>query len=55
MKGLKRILAVLLSVLFVSVMMCSCTDENGKDTNIDPFMASYPELLDIGIMQTCVC
>ena len=21
----------------------------------DPFMASYPELLDIGIMQTCVC
>ena len=30
-------------------------DENGKDTGIDPFMASYPELLDIGIMQTCVC
>lgn len=29
--------------------------ENGKDTGIDPFMASYPELLDIGIMQTCVC
>ncbi|MGN0483882.1 MAG: SPASM domain-containing protein [Lachnospiraceae bacterium] len=29
--------------------------ENGKDTGIDPFMASFPELLDIGIMQTCVC
>ena len=28
---------------------------NGKETNEDPFMASYPELLDIGIMQTCVC
>ena len=30
-------------------------DENGNDTGIDPFMASFPELLDIGIMQTCVC
>lgn len=30
-------------------------DENGKDTGKDPFMTSYPELLDIGIMQTCVC
>jgi len=30
-------------------------DKDGKDTGIDPFMASYPELLDIGIMQTCVC
>jgi radical SAM protein with 4Fe4S-binding SPASM domain len=29
--------------------------ENGKDTGVDPFMTSYPELLDIGIMQTCVC
>lgn len=28
---------------------------NGKDTGVDPFMASFPELLDIGIMQTCVC
>lgn len=25
------------------------------DTNVDPFMCSFPELLDIGIMQTCVC
>lgn len=29
--------------------------ENGKDTGEDPFMASFPELLDIGVMQTCVC
>ena len=36
-------------------MRTGVIDENGKDTNIDPFMASYPELLDIGIMQTCVC
>ena len=33
----------------------SVLDENGKDTGVEPFMASYPELLDIGIMQTCVC
>lgn len=30
-------------------------DENGKDTGMDPFMASFPELIDVGIMQTCVC
>ena len=36
-------------------MRTGILDENGKDTGIDPFMASYPELLDIGIMQTCVC
>ena len=29
--------------------------KDGKDTGVDPFMASYPELLDVGIMQTCVC
>ena len=29
--------------------------ENGKDTGKDPFMASFPELLDIGIMNRCVC
>lgn len=29
--------------------------EDGKDTGKDPFMASYPELLDVGVMQTCVC
>lgn len=36
-------------------MRTGVLDEHGKDTNVDPFMASYPELLDIGIMQTCVC
>lgn len=30
-------------------------NEEGKDTGIDPFMCAFPELLDIGIMQTCVC
>lgn len=29
--------------------------KDGKDTGKDPFMTSFPELLDIGIMQTCVC
>ena len=28
--------------------------ENGKDTGRDPFMASFPELLDIGIMGHCI-
>lgn len=27
---------------------------DGKDTGIDPFMASFPELLDIGIMGHCI-
>lgn len=27
--------------------------ENGKDTDVDPFMASYPELIDVGIMGSC--
>lgn len=30
-------------------------DENGKDTGVDPFMASMPELIDVGIMQKCAC
>lgn len=30
-------------------------DKDGNDTGADPFMSSFPELLDIGIMQTCVC
>lgn len=25
------------------------------DTGEDPFMATYPELIDVGIMQTCAC
>lgn len=44
---------------------CSCFDENtgqyirsgilsaGKDTGEDPFMSSFPELLDVGIMGHC--
>lgn len=27
--------------------------KNGKDTNVDPFMRSYPTLIDIGIMAKC--
>ena len=29
-------------------------DRNGKDTGIDPFMASYPHLIDVGIMGHCM-
>lgn len=29
-------------------------DENGNDTNVDPFMASYPHLIDVGIMGHCI-
>lgn len=29
-------------------------DENGKDTNVDPFMASFPHLIDVGVMGHCV-
>lgn len=28
--------------------------KNGKDTGVDPFMTSFPELLDIGVMGHCV-
>lgn len=28
--------------------------ENGKDTGVDPFMASFPELIDIGVMGHCI-
>ena len=28
--------------------------ENEKDTGVDPFMTSFPELLDIGIMGHCI-
>lgn len=30
-------------------------DKDGKDTGVDPFMASFPELIDVGIMSKCVC
>ena len=29
-------------------------DEKGKDTGTDPFMASYPHLIDVGIMGHCI-
>ena len=29
-------------------------DENGDDTGKDPFMASYPHLIDVGIMGHCI-
>lgn len=28
--------------------------KNGVDTGVDPFMASYPELIDVGIMGHCI-
>lgn len=28
--------------------------ENGKETNKDPFMASFPHLIDVGIMGHCI-
>ena len=30
-------------------------DENGKDTGVDPFMRCFPALIDVGIMERCVC
>lgn len=29
-------------------------DAHGKDTGVDPFMASYPHLIDVGIMGHCI-
>ena len=29
-------------------------DENGQDSGIDPFMASYPHLIDVGVMGHCI-
>lgn len=34
-------------------MRTGILDDNGKDTGIDPFMATMPQLLDIGIMGSC--
>ena len=28
-------------------------DEEGRDTGVDPFMASFPHLIDVGIMGHC--
>lgn len=30
-------------------------DGNGKDTGVDPFKRCFPSLIDIGIMERCVC
>ena len=35
-------------------MRTGILDENGNDTGVDPFMCSYPELLDCGIMGSCI-
>jgi hypothetical protein len=29
-------------------------DADGNDTGVDPFMASYPHLIDVGIMGHCI-
>ena len=29
-------------------------DEDGKDTGVDPFMASYPHMIDVGVMGHCI-
>lgn len=34
-------------------MRSGVIDKNGNDTGIDPFMASFPELIDVGIMGHC--
>lgn len=34
-------------------MRTGVLDENGKDTGVDPFMTSYPELIDVGVMGHC--
>lgn len=35
-------------------MRTGILDESGRDTNIDPFMASFPHLIDVGIMGHCI-
>ena len=35
-------------------MRTGILDENGKDTGKDPFMSSYPHLIDVGIMGHCI-
>lgn len=29
-------------------------DKNGKDTGVDPFMGSFPHLIDVGVMGHCI-
>lgn len=35
-------------------MRTGILDENGKDTGVEPFMASFPHLIDVGIMGLCI-
>jgi len=35
-------------------MRSGILDDHGHDTNIDPFQASYPHLIDVGIMGHCI-
>lgn len=35
-------------------MRTGVLDKNGKDTGLDPFMASFPHLIDVGIMGHCI-
>ena len=35
-------------------MRTGVLDEKGQDTGVDPFMASYPHLIDVGIMGHCI-
>ena len=36
-------------------MRSGVLDENLRDTGLDPFMRNFPSLIDIGIMNRCVC
>lgn len=29
-------------------------DEHGRDTSVDPFRASFPHLIDVGVMGRCI-
>ena len=35
-------------------MRTGILDDKGKDTGVDPFMASFPHLIDVGIMGHCI-
>jgi radical SAM protein with 4Fe4S-binding SPASM domain len=35
-------------------MRTGVIDDNGHDTGVDPFMTSFPELIDVGVMGSCI-
>lgn len=35
-------------------MRTGILDEGGRDTGVDPFMASFPHLIDVGVMGHCI-